>query len=95
MVIALLAQQQGTKARFIGAGHERPLAEMTLPLGVLLREDVTLVRAMAPHAAGAREAYALSQCAFGFLLRHLRSLFSHQPSAISSLDQPEEPTADR
>src|SRR5712671_5092041 len=75
-----LHHQQPFEAALVGLRYERGLAQMTLPLGVLLGQDVALVRVVPAYPAGPREPDALAERAFGFLFRHrfLRDLFRRQ-----------------
>src|SRR5439155_3852522 len=50
-----LRHQQPLEASFVGVRHERGLAQVTLPLGVLLGQDVALVRVVPAQAAGRSE----------------------------------------
>src|SRR5437764_14811815 len=64
-----LRHQQALEASFVGVRDQRRLAEVSLPLGVLLRQDVTLVRVVAAQPPPPRPLDALAQCAGGVLIR--------------------------
>src|SRR6266550_2793916 len=66
-----LHHQQPLEAAFIGLGHQRGLAQVPLPLRVLLGQDVALVGVVPAQPAGARESHALAEGALALLLRHL------------------------
>src|SRR5216117_829963 len=66
-----LRHQQPLEASFVGVRHERGLAQVTLPLRVLLGQDVALVRVVPAQTAGPRQLDALAERALGFLFRHL------------------------
>src|SRR2546425_6516546 len=66
-----LHHQQTLEAALVGLRHQRGLAQMTLPLGVLLGQDVALVRVVPAYPAGPRKPDALPERAFGFLFRLL------------------------
>src|SRR5438552_9028202 len=66
-----LHHQQALEAALVGLRHQRGLAQMTLPLGVLLGQDVALVRVVPAQTAGPRQLDALAERALGFLFRHL------------------------
>src|SRR2546429_1677897 len=66
-----LRHQQPLEASFVGVRHERGLAQVTLPLRVLLGQDVALVRVVPAQAAGPRQLDALAERALGFLFGHL------------------------
>src|SRR6266508_618334 len=55
----------------IGMRDQRRLAQVALPLGMLRRQDVPLVRAVAAQLAGARQADTLPEGALRFLLGHV------------------------
>src|SRR5437899_7891420 len=54
-----LHHQQTLEAALVGLRHQRGLAQMTLPLGVLLGQDVTLVRVVPTQTASPRQLDAL------------------------------------
>src|SRR2546422_6448381 len=56
-----LHHQQALEAALVGLRHQRRLAQMTLPLGVLLGQDVALVRVVPAQAAGPRQLDALAR----------------------------------
>src|SRR5437763_15715446 len=66
-----LRHQQALEASFVGVRDQRRLAQVSLPLGVLLRQDVTLVRVVAAQPPPPRQLDALAQCALGFLFLHV------------------------
>src|SRR2546421_6149059 len=66
-----LRHQQALEASLVGVRDQRRLAQVSLPLGVLLRQDVTLVRVVAAQPPPPCQLDALAQCALGFLFRHL------------------------
>src|SRR2546430_1616404 len=65
-----LHHQQPLKASFVGVRHERRLAQVALPLGVLLGQDVALVGVVPTQPAGPRQPDAFTERALGFLLGH-------------------------
>src|SRR3989442_6409456 len=65
-----LHHQQALEAALVGLRHQRRLAQMTLPLGVLLGQDVALVRVGPAQAAGPRQPDALAQRTLGLLFWH-------------------------
>src|SRR5207244_7460563 len=67
-----LRHQQPLEASFVGVRHERGLAQVTLPLRVLLGQDVALVRVVPAQTAGPRQLDALAERALGFLFRQDR-----------------------
>src|SRR5437870_7630887 len=68
-----LRHQQSLEAPFVGVRHERGLAQVALPLGVLLGQDVALVGVVAAQPARPRQPHALAEGTLGFLLRHVRT----------------------
>src|SRR6266480_5536977 len=68
-----LRHQQPLEASFVGVRHERGLAQVTLPLRVLLGQDVALVGVVPAQPAGPRQLDALAERALGFLFRHLKT----------------------
>src|SRR5437667_850546 len=66
-----LRHQQPLEASFVGMRHERGFTQAPLPLGVLPREQVALVRAMAAQPARPGQPDALPEGAFGFLFGHM------------------------
>src|SRR5881296_3333424 len=66
-----LHHQQALEAALVGLRHQRGLAQMTLPLGVLFGQDVALVRVVPAQAAGPRQLDALAERTLGFLFGHL------------------------
>src|SRR6266404_5936568 len=75
-----LHHQQTLETELVGLRHQRGFAQPALPLGVLLGQDVPLVRVVAAQPTGPGEPGAL-----GFLFRHfvLPALRSGAKSAIS------------
>src|SRR5437773_10290278 len=69
-----LRHQQALEAAFVGVRHQRRFAQVALPLGMLLGQDVALVRAMAAQPSTPRQPDALPECALGLLLRHDKNL---------------------
>src|SRR5438093_1495779 len=65
-----LRQQQALQPALVGVRHERGLAEVPLPLGMLLGQDVALVRVIAAQPASSRQLDALPEGPLGFLFRH-------------------------
>src|SRR2546425_5198293 len=65
-----LRHQQALQTALIGVRHERGLAEVPLPLGMLLGQDVALVRVIAAQPASSRQLDALPEGPLGFLFRH-------------------------
>src|SRR6266566_1003312 len=65
-----LHHQQALEAALVGLRHQRGLAQMTLPLGVLLGQDVALVRVVPTQTASPRQLDALAERALALLLRH-------------------------
>src|SRR6266851_2272332 len=80
-----LHHQQPLEAPLVGLRHQCGLAQAALPFGVLLGQDVALVRVVAAQPAGPREPDALAERALGFLFRHfvLPALTGGAKSAIS------------
>src|SRR5213078_2808325 len=68
-----LRHQQALEASFVGVRNQRRLAQVSLPLGVLLRQDVTLVRVVAAQPPPPRQFDALAERALALLLRHLKT----------------------
>src|SRR2546429_9590395 len=66
-----LRHQQALEASFVGVRDQRRLAQVSLPLRVLLRQDVTLVRVVAAQPPPPCQLDALAECALGFLFRHV------------------------
>src|SRR6266550_1773317 len=66
-----LHHQQTLEAALVGLRHQRGLAQMTFPLGMLLGQDVALVRVVPTQAAGPRQLDALAERTLGFLFGHL------------------------
>src|SRR2546430_17304733 len=66
-----LHHQQPLKASFVGVRHERWLAQVALPLGVLLGQDVALVGVVPTQPAGPCQPDAFTERPLGFLFRHL------------------------
>src|SRR5438093_11167162 len=69
-----LRHQQALEAAFIGMRHQRRFPQVALPLGMLLGQDVALVRVMAAQPSTPRQPDALPECALGLLLRHGKNL---------------------
>src|SRR3989442_13096019 len=69
-MVRSLHHQQTLETVLVALRHQRGLAQATLPLGVLLRQDVPLVSVVPPQPAAPREPDALAQCALRFLLGH-------------------------
>src|SRR2546428_8450764 len=65
-----LRHQQALQTALIGVRHERGLAEVPLPLGMLLGQDVVLVRVIAAQPTSSRQLDALPEGPLGFLFRH-------------------------
>src|SRR2546421_647050 len=66
-----LRHQQALEASLVGVRHQRGFAEVALPLGMLLGQDVALVRVIAAQAPAAGQPHAFPERTFGFLLGHL------------------------
>src|SRR3989442_16010362 len=66
-----LHHQQTLETELVGLRHQRGFAQPALPLGVLLGQDVPLVRVVAAQPTGPGEPDALAERALGFLFRHL------------------------
>src|SRR6266436_904689 len=82
-----LHHQQTLETVLVALRHQRGLAQATLPLGMLLGQDVPLVGVVAAQPASPREPDALAERALGFLFRHRFPLFRRQhrnPSARSA-----------
>src|SRR6266566_704151 len=86
-----LHHQQALEAALVGLRHQRGLAQMTLPLGVLLGQDVTLVRVVPAQAAGPRQLDALAERTLGFLFGH-RFPPALMRGAMSSISGPKPST---
>src|SRR5438093_11880614 len=65
-----LHHQQTLETVLVALRHQRGLAQATLPLGMLLSQDVPLVRVVATQPAAPRQADAFAQCTLRFLLGH-------------------------
>src|SRR5436309_6089259 len=65
-----LRHQQALEASFVGVRHERRLAQVALPLGVLLGQDVALVGVVPTQPAGPRQPDAFTERALALLLWH-------------------------
>src|SRR6267143_1662667 len=65
-----LHHQQPLEAGFVGLGHHRGLAQVALPLGVLLGQDVALVRVVATQPTRSRQLDPLAERTLRFLLGH-------------------------
>src|SRR5258708_7786296 len=65
-----LHHQQTLETVLVALRHHRRLAQATLPLGVLLGQDVPLVGVVPPQPAAPREPDALTQGTLGFLFGH-------------------------
>src|ERR1051325_156983 len=65
-----LRHQQALEASFVGVRDQRRLAQVPLPLGMLLGQDVALVRVVAAQPARPRQPDAFAQRALRFLFRH-------------------------
>src|SRR5438105_11521991 len=65
-----LRHQQALEASFVGVRDERRFAQVSLPLGMLLRQDMALVRVVTAQSAGPGQADAFAQRTLRFLLRH-------------------------
>src|SRR5881296_2557311 len=65
-----LRHQQALEASFVGVRDQRRLAQVSLPLGMLLGQDVALVRVVPAQPARPRQPDAFAQCAFRFLFWH-------------------------
>src|SRR3989441_787055 len=82
----LLRLQQALQAHLVGASHQRRLAQVPLPLGVLLRQDVTLVRPMAAQPARPGQPHALPERTLGLEFRHCGNpWFRHRTSELRTL----------
>src|SRR3989442_10592655 len=66
-----LHHQQTLETELVGLRHQRGFAQPALPLGVLLGQDVPLVRVVAAQPTGPGEPDALAERALGFLFRHI------------------------
>src|SRR6266487_1359723 len=71
-----LHHQQTLETVLVALRHQRGLAQATLPLGVLLGQDVPLVGVIPPQPAGPRQPDALAERPLGLLLRHAYDLSS-------------------
>src|SRR5882724_5219633 len=69
-MVRSLGHQQALEASFVGVRHQRGLAQAALPLGVLLGQDVALVRVVPAQSARPRQPDAFAERALGFLFRH-------------------------
>src|SRR5882762_1202113 len=69
-----LRLQQALEAA-LGVRHQRRLAQVALPLGMLGSQVVALVGAVPPHLTGPRQPDTLPQRALRFHLRHCNSYF--------------------
>src|SRR5229473_2481130 len=69
-----LHHQQTLETELVGLRHQRGFAQPALPLGVLLGQDVPLVRVVAAQPTGPGEPDALAERALGFLFRHCDNL---------------------
>src|SRR5258708_25639990 len=80
-----LHHQQTLETELVGLRYQRGFAQPALPLGVLLGQDVPLIRVVAAQPTGPGEPDALAERALGFLFRHfvLPALRSGAKSAIS------------
>src|SRR5690606_24077055 len=67
-----VVRQHDPHALVIGLVDQIALAQPALPLAVLLREDVAVVRLVALEAAGGRALEALRRTLVGLHLRHVR-----------------------
>src|SRR5882762_10169271 len=65
-----LYHQQPLEAGFVGLGHHRGLAQVALPLGVLLGQDVALVRVVATQPTRSRQLDPLAERTLRLLLGH-------------------------
>src|SRR2546427_602224 len=90
-----LRHQQALEAALVGVRDEGAFAQVALPLGVLLGEDVALVGAMTAQSAPPRQPDALPECALRFLLRHgdPRCWVSGAGCRVSSTSHPAPDTA--
>src|SRR5256886_15938093 len=80
-----LRHQQALEASFVGVRDQRGLAQVSLPLGMLLGQDMALVRVVPSQPARAGQPDALAQRTLGFLFGHrsLPALRGGAKSAIS------------
>src|SRR5204863_7096307 len=69
-----LHHQQTLETVLVALRHQRGLAQATLPLGVLLGQDVPLVGMVPPQPTGPGEPDALAERALGFLFGHGNNL---------------------
>src|SRR2546425_6179406 len=74
-----LHHQQTLETVLVALRHQRGLAQATLPLGVLLGQDVPLVGVVPAQPAGPRQPDALAQRALGFLFGHVNNPFISAP----------------
>src|SRR5205814_8615443 len=81
-----LRHQQALEASFVGVRDQRGLAQVSLPLGMLLGPDMALVRVVPAQPARARQPDAFAQCTLRFLLRHwiLMVVVRHPLSVVRS-----------
>src|SRR5712691_5019521 len=66
-----LRHQQALEASFVGVRDQRRLAQVSFPLRMLLRQDMALVRVVAPQPARPRQPDAFAERAFALLFRHV------------------------
>src|SRR2546429_2410763 len=78
-----LRHQQALEASFVGVRHERRLAQVALPLGVLLGQDVALVGVVPTQPAGPRQPDAFTERPLGFLFGHMVASPGHGPGVSS------------
>src|SRR5256886_11562503 len=82
-----LRHQQALEASFVGVRDQRGLAQVSLPLGMLLGQDMALVRVVPSQPARAGQPDALAQRTLGFLVGH-RSLPALRGGAKSAISGP-------
>src|SRR5205807_9980838 len=81
-----LRHQQALEASVVGVRDQRGLTQVSLPLGMLLGQDMALVRVVAAQPARPGQPDAFAQCTLGFLFGHrsLPDLTGGAKSAISA-----------
>src|SRR5882762_394010 len=87
-MVRSLHHQQTLETVLVALRHQRGLAQATLPLGMLLGQDVPLVRVVAAQPARPREPDALAERALGFLFRHVVASPGHGPGVSSFIWAP-------
>src|SRR5881392_1255694 len=66
-----LRHQQALEPSFVGVRYERRFPQVPLPLGMLLRQDVALVRVVTAQSPRPRQPDAFAERALGFLFGHV------------------------